>query len=386
MIYVNIIGIGILVIFFLFILPKKEKTTSDYLLILTISLFAAMLLSDILVRQGLSAPKYLFQMLSTTFLFPSFLLYGMVLIDKEHRLRWSWWWVPSYALVFAVFLFIDFVFVNDYSSFEKIAQLYRSPTVIYQVFYKAQYLFIILTMVWFLRRINRYSKKIKDHYSFIEPIHLNWFRNFTYVFLMLEIVGLGLFLAVDFGLLNDVNIPFAIVYSGIVLALFYLCYHGIKQYAIAEFQGAQDTMAVHGGNTNVHQVVEEISDIKYKSSSLSEGEMNELFNDINTLFEVEKIYLESQLKIQTLSERLGVTTHRISQTINTKAGKSFYDYVNDFRVAHLKALLSIPKNQKYTILALGIESGFNSKATLNRTFKQHIGISPKQFQKSHNTD
>ncbi len=385
MIYINIAGIGILIIFLLFILPKKKKTTSDYLLILTISLFGAMLLSDILIRQGLSAPKYLFQMLSTTLLFPSFLLYGMVLVDKEHRLKWSWWWVPSYTIVFVVFLFIDFVYVNDYNTVEKVDRLYRSPTAIYQFFYKAQYLFIILAMTWFLRKLNRYSKKIKDYYSFIEPIHLNWFRNFTLVFLILEVLSLVLFLSLDFGLLNDINIPFTIVYSGIVLALFYLCYHGIKQYAIAEFKGTQNSIAKNRRNTNGTLEVEEAADIKYKSSSLSESEMNALFNEIKCLFEVEKVYLEPQLKIQTLSEHLGATTHKISQTINTKAEKSFYDYVNDFRVAHLKSLLAIPENQKYTILALGIESGFNSKATLNRTFKQHMGISPKQFQKAHFT-
>ena len=60
----------------------------------------------------------------------------------------------------------------------------------------------------------------------------------------------------------------------------------------------------------------------------------------------------------------------------------FYDYVSTFRVKHLKGLLTKLDNRKFTILALAIESGFNSKATLNRVFKQQVGMTPKGFQKS----
>jgi len=47
MAFINIIGIGILAIFLLFVSTKKEKRTSDYFLILSICLFATMLLSYI---------------------------------------------------------------------------------------------------------------------------------------------------------------------------------------------------------------------------------------------------------------------------------------------------------------------------------------------------
>jgi len=380
MVFINIVGIGILAIFLLFVLPKKKKGTSDYLLILTICLFGAMLLSDILIRQGLTATRYLFQLISTNFLFVAFLLYGMVLIDEEHRLKKEWWWIPSYAVVFTIFLLVDFLFLNDYSTPERINRLYVSPPLLYQVFYKAMYLYIILTLTWFLRKINSYSKKLKDHYSFIEPIHLNWFRNFTYTHLFLTILGLFLFLFLDFGILSDINIPFAIIYCGIVLSLFYLCYHGIKQYALAEFHSSSENDDLIGDQNT--QSKKSSIDTKYGSSSLSEAEMDMLFKRVQQLLKEEKAYLSPQLKIQDLAEQLDVTKHKISQTINTKAKKSFFDYVNEFRVSHFKSLLSDPKNRKYTILALGIESGFNSKATLNRTFKEYTGNSPKAFQKS----
>lgn len=378
MVFINIIGIGILAIFLLFIWTKKDKGISDYLLILTICFFAAMLLSDILIRQRLTAGRYLFQMLSTIFLFPTFLLYGMVLINEEHRLKREWWWIPSFTMAFSIFLVLDFSFLNDYSTSESINKLYVSPSFVYQMFYKGLYLFIIVTLIWFLRKMNSYDKKLKDHYSFIEPIHLNWFRNFTYSHLFLTIIGLFLFLFLDFGILKDINTPFTIIYSGIVLSLFYLCYNGIKQYALAEFHKSSETESIGSHNTHIKK-----SPIgpKYGSSSLSEAEMELIFQKVQELFKEQYIYLNPELKIQDLAEQIDVTKHKISQTINTKAKKSFFDYVNEFRVLHFKDLLLEPKNRKYTILALGIESGFNSKATLNRIFRQYTGSSPKQFQK-----
>ena len=46
-------------------------------------------------------------------------------------------------------------------------------------------------------------------------------------------------------------------------------------------------------------------------------------------------------------------------------------------------LISDPDNNKFTILALGLDSGFNSKATLNRIFKKQTGYSPMEYRKLH---
>jgi AraC-like DNA-binding protein len=41
-------------------------------------------------------------------------------------------------------------------------------------------------------------------------------------------------------------------------------------------------------------------------------------------------------------------------------------------------MLNDPNNLRCIILALGLESGFNSKASLNRIFKYFTGLTPKQ--------
>ncbi|MEO1714801.1 MAG: helix-turn-helix domain-containing protein, partial [Bacteroidota bacterium] len=76
-----------------------------------------------------------------------------------------------------------------------------------------------------------------------------------------------------------------------------------------------------------------------------------------------------------------VPVHVLSQVINQETNGPFYDFVNRYRVKHLQELLLDSQKGHLTILALGYESGFNSKASLNRIFKQHVGLTPSQYQK-----
>ncbi|MDJ1506944.1 helix-turn-helix domain-containing protein, partial [Xanthocytophaga agilis] len=41
----------------------------------------------------------------------------------------------------------------------------------------------------------------------------------------------------------------------------------------------------------------------------------------------------------------------------------------------------LPENQKFTIFALALESGFNSKTSFNRNFKKYMHCSPREFLK-----
>ncbi|MFY8037105.1 MAG: helix-turn-helix domain-containing protein, partial [Cyclobacteriaceae bacterium] len=118
----------------------------------------------------------------------------------------------------------------------------------------------------------------------------------------------------------------------------------------------------------------------YKASSLTSEEQNDIFQNLVALFETQKKYLEPKVQLQEVADALQVSTHRLSQTINSITGKTFYDFVNGYRVKHLQKLLSEPSNKKFTILAMGLESGFNSKASLNRIFKDETGLSPKEYQ------
>lgn len=80
-----------------------------------------------------------------------------------------------------------------------------------------------------------------------------------------------------------------------------------------------------------------------------------------------------------MSNILNTHPNYLSQVINEKEGVSFYDYINGLRVDEFKRLVTMPENQKYTIISLACECGFNSKSAFNRIFKKYTNLSPSAY-------
>ncbi|EAR01392.1 helix-turn-helix domain-containing protein [Maribacter sp. HTCC2170] len=372
MIYVNIIGLAILGIFSLFVVSKKDKILSDYILLLTIFLFSGILITSILISNNITLGSYISFLFFNSFIFPVLVIYGLSLLNSGQKFSSKWLWTASYAIAFIAFIILDTLFITKYDTPEMMSDLVRNVSPFYNVLYKGQYIFVVSILIWLIRKLNNFQSNIKNYYSSIETIHLKWFKNFAYIYLFVNVASLLLFILLDLRIVSDISIPLFVEHLILVLSLFYLCFHGIRQYNLASFNPS-----VVSDEKNRDAAKE-----KYGTSSLSIEEMNSLFEQIESLFTDDTIYLEPELKIETLANRLEVGNHKISQTINTVAKQSFYDYVNKYRVTYLKKLLKSEKHQKYTILAMGIESGFNSKSSLNRIFKQQVGMSPLSYQKT----
>lgn len=370
------IGIGILLLLMVFVLNRKKKYNFDYLLICAIMLFASMLYAIIDAQNGYTKFNFLLLKSSEAFFYPVLVLCGLLLIDYKIKQSNRYVWIFSYASLLTIFIITDLL-INEYSNEAQIIALTGNPPKYYQWLYIGDSLFITVMLLWFLVKINQYQKRIKDHYSNIEPVNLNWLRQFAITIICLSSLSLVFLLASSFGFVNSLEEPIEYTIIGVVALLIYLGYHGIKYYALSNFKEIQRF------NSYVEEDEKtELNNIKYKSSSLSSDEMHDLFNKIKNLFEERRFYLEPQLKIEEIAKELDVTTHKISQTINSITGKSFYDFVNNYRIIHLQNLLKDPNNEKYTILALGIDSGFNSKASMNRVFRQEVGQSPSEYRKS----
>jgi AraC-like DNA-binding protein len=111
------------------------------------------------------------------------------------------------------------------------------------------------------------------------------------------------------------------------------------------------------------------------------NEMQEIYNRVNAFMEQEKPFVKGQLTLKELSELTGIPSASISQSINKLTGKSVTDFINRHRVELLKSKIANPENQKYKLMILAEECGINSKATLNRIFKQHTDQTPGEYLK-----
>lgn len=94
-----------------------------------------------------------------------------------------------------------------------------------------------------------------------------------------------------------------------------------------------------------------------------------------------RIYLDPDLNLSKLSKKLGVHENLLSFVINDKTGKNFTTYINSFRVEHFIELALSERLENETILSLAFESGFSSKSSFNRVFKELKGLSPSAYLK-----
>jgi AraC-like DNA-binding protein len=121
-----------------------------------------------------------------------------------------------------------------------------------------------------------------------------------------------------------------------------------------------------------------------RTGGLTDAKIEEIVGKINAVMEQEKLYQEPELTLQQLANRLELPTYQLSQAINEGMNKNFYDLINSYRVEEAKRLLLADKNQKYTILSVGFEAGFNSKTTFNTVFKKFTGLTPTDFREKEN--
>jgi AraC-like DNA-binding protein len=122
---------------------------------------------------------------------------------------------------------------------------------------------------------------------------------------------------------------------------------------------------------------------KYFKSGLQEDTKIEYLNRLTELMEKEKLYRNGELTLAGLADKLAVTTNHISQVINEHLHQSFHDFVNGYRIKEIKKELSNPAKKHLTILAIGLDAGFNSKNAFNTAFKKHTGYTPSEYKKYH---
>ena len=104
-----------------------------------------------------------------------------------------------------------------------------------------------------------------------------------------------------------------------------------------------------------------------------------LLAKLNRIMKEDKLYLQPNLSLAELAKHLGTSTGLLSSTINNQIGANFNDYINSLRIDEFEESYRSDKNRNYTIIALAMDAGFNSKATFNRAFKKVKGSSPAQY-------
>jgi AraC-like DNA-binding protein len=107
-----------------------------------------------------------------------------------------------------------------------------------------------------------------------------------------------------------------------------------------------------------------------------------LVDKLLTFMANEKPYLDPELSLSSLSQKLGMNRNQLSVLINEGTGDNFYDFINKYRVEEVKRLMVDPSKQNYNLLGLALDAGFKSKSTFNLIFKRFTGLTPTEYRKN----
>jgi AraC-like DNA-binding protein len=198
---------------------------------------------------------------------------------------------------------------------------------------------------------------IVHEYSSIEKINLQWLQYLIYwigAIWVFVITGME-----DF------------IFGAAVLFILFIGFFGIRQVGI--FHSPDPVPEPKSDDDEIPEKR------KYQKSGLTVDSSENLHRDLSLLMSSEKIFRESELSLSDLAKRLNTQSNYLSQVINEREGKNFYDYINSLRVAEFMRVAAGPDSRKYTLLGLAQECGFNSKSSFNRYFKKVTGKSPSEF-------
>ena len=95
-----------------------------------------------------------------------------------------------------------------------------------------------------------------------------------------------------------------------------------------------------------------------------------------------RFYEDAELTLTTLAVKLMIHPHDLSRIINVGLEKNFSDFINEFRVREIARKMQDPAYDRLTLLGIAYESGFNSKTTFNRVFKEMTGKTPVEYKNS----
>ncbi len=239
-------------------------------------------------------------------------------------------------------------------------------------------------------RLLQYRKNIVHQFSNTDKINFNWL-----LYLIIWIVAIWIIIIFVQG---D-----KWIFGAAALFVLWLGYFGIKQVRVFSqnipLLQAENPSTANGNieenSTSGSEIPRETEELasdedqespKYQKSTLGEQEANWIHERLERLMVEQKPFKNPDLTLNELARSLEVHPNHLSQVINSRVKKNFYELINDRRVEEFIHLIGQPENQQFTLLSLAHDCGFNSKASFNRNFKKCTGLSPREYLKSQLTE
>ncbi len=208
----------------------------------------------------------------------------------------------------------------------------------------------------------RYRHSLRDQESSLAGIDLGWLWWFVHLFLALTVVYAVLLVLVLHG---PRELPVRAWLSVVLtLLVFVVGRRALLQRQVPVVEALAAPAAPAAPAARVVVTAEEADEIKAR---------------LLRAMETDRLYLDPELSLSALVQRIGATRNQVSWVINKQLGRNFYDFVNEYRVREVIRRMNEGAARDVKITALAFDAGFNSKPAFNAVFKKHTGLTPSEY-------
>lgn len=296
---------------------------------------------------------------SSLLILPSFYLFIQYLIDPDRQFgMWDKLLFVPYAFQVFIQLWGSFWLIkdNDYL----IGHLYILYK-LYDVFDLVTLIMSMTLLVLSIIKIRKYDRSLQNNYAEIEDYSLSWINK-----LLIFLIGVWVLFALPtvYELVTEhrlMNIYYP-MWIGSSILIYWIGYSTFfKRRTITpqlfDQQDKEDETKLSSNTKAYHQ------------------KLLQLMVD-------EQPYLDQDLNLKALADKIQLSSGYLSQIINEYEGKNFFEFVNAYRVASVKEKIIDPKYDHLNLLGIAFESGFKSKSTFNLVFKKMTGQTPTGYKKA----
>lgn len=216
--------------------------------------------------------------------------------------------------------------------------------------------------------IRKHNKHIQQFASNTLEIDLAWLEYIVWATLFL-VVGISVFNLLFY------EAPLNLFMNSFVyVVILFTAYHSLKQKEIYPADTKERSEALSLGVDAFPETIQ--------SKILSDDRLVEAKAQLSDIILKDELFLDSELSLGKLAKKLNLSSHQLSYVINNGFSQNFYGFINKFRVEKAKELLSGKALDKYSIIGIAYDSGFNSKTAFNTTFKKITGQTPSEFKQT----
>jgi AraC-like DNA-binding protein len=251
----------------------------------------------------------------------------------------------------------------------------------YFVFYWLLPLQCFCYLFFTLLILRRYSRDIKEVFSSIDKIKLDWLRNITCIFITVLLIFMieNLFY-LEGRALSHLYALTSLLFAISVYAMGYIGLLKSEIFRESKFTESMNQVTQIRYQGKIH-MPETAKFLKYEKSGLSAEKAKKYLENLLDLMNDKKPYQDNNLTLSQLAKMLSISLHNLSEILNTRVKQNFFDFINQYRVEQAKKDLIDLDKQHLKILSIGFSAGFNSKTSFNTIFKKFTHLTPSAYRR-----